>query len=67
MAIVGPIPIGRMTSPVGWKIGGMAAAATWRWRPRLLATTVPPEPICTTVAVTLRWVQRQPSALAAAA
>ena len=66
MAIVDPnIPIGRMASPVGWKYSGMAAAATTRWRPRL-ATIVPPDPICTTVAVTFRWVQRQPSALAAA-
>ena len=54
---------GPKTPSLGWNNGGMAAAAMGRWR---LATTVPPVPICTTVAVTLRWVQRQPSALAAA-
>ena len=53
MVIVDPnIPNGRMTSAVGWKNVGMGVAATARWlRP---ATTVPPAPICTTVAVTLR-------------
>ena len=66
MAIVDPnISIGSMTSPVGWKNGGTVAATTGRRQP-LLAKTVPPDPNCTTVAVTLRWVQRQPSALAAA-
>ena len=54
MAIEYPnIPDGRMTSAVGWKNSGVAAVATARGRPRL-ATTVAPDPICTTVAVTLR-------------
>ena len=59
------IPIGRMTSSVGWKNGGAAAATIGGWR-FPLATIVPPDPNCTTVAVTLRWVHRQPGALAAA-
>src|SRR6478735_42167 len=66
MAIVDPnTPNGPKTPSVGWKSGATALATLGGWLP-LLATTVPTDPICTTEAVTLRCVQRQPSALAAA-
>src|SRR3954462_112281 len=66
MAMEDPyISDGPKTISLGWNNGVTAVATTGSCR-RRLATTVPPDPICTTVAVTLRWVPRQPSALAAA-
>ena len=64
MAIVDSyVPKGPKTPSVGWNNGG---GLPQRRYVEARSDTVPPDPTCTTVAVTLRWVQRQPGTSGAA-